>query len=398
MTPYIIEWINLILRFIHVITGVAWIGASFYFVWLDNHLQTPPKWKQDKGIKGDLWSIHGGGFYEVAKYKNGPEQIPEILHWFKWEAYSTWISGFLLLCVMYYLGAETYLIDQRVADLSQAQAIGVGLLSIFGGWLIYELLCRSKLGQYSLVLAVLLLVLATALAYGLSQLISARGMYIHMGALIGTIMAGNVFTVIMPSQRALVSAVTEGTTPDPSWGMKAKLRSVHNTYTTLPLLFIMISSHYPMTYNHQYGWLVLISLFVITAAARWYFVLRHTNQQNILIPIGVVIATLILAYAMADINHAEPIDVSAAALVSQAEVETIVNMHCVSCHASQPTDAIFTIAPSGVILEDYASMLRWMPRIKARVIDSHDMPLMNKTNMPQQQRDTLALWIAQQNQ
>ncbi len=158
MTPYLIEWLNLILRFVHVITGVAWIGASFYFVWLDNHLQTPPKWKQDKGIKGDLWSIHGGGFYEVAKYQNGPEKIPEILHWFKWEAYSTWLSGFLLLCVMYYLGAESYLIDRSVADLSQAQAIGIGLLSIFGGWLIYELLCRSKLGKYAIVLALLLLV------------------------------------------------------------------------------------------------------------------------------------------------------------------------------------------------------------------------------------------------
>jgi uncharacterized membrane protein len=397
MTPYLIEWLNLILRFVHVITGVAWIGASFYFVWLDNHLQTPPKWKQDKGIKGDLWSIHGGGFYEVAKYQNGPEKIPEILHWFKWEAYSTWLSGFLLLCVMYYLGAESYLIDRSVADLSQAQAIGIGLLSIFGGWLIYELLCRSKLGKYAIVLALLLLVLTSALAYGLSQLISARGMYIHIGALIGTIMAGNVFTVIMPSQRALVAAVTEGTTPDPAWGAKAKLRSTHNTYIVLPLLFIMISSHYPMTYNHQHGWLVLVCLFIITAAARWYFVLRHSNRQNILIPIGVVIATLLLIYAMSDKNQAEPVDMSSAALVGQAEVETIINTHCVGCHSSKPTDAIFTIAPAGVMLNDYASMLRWMPAIKARVVDSHNMPLMNKTNMTQQERDTLGLWIAQSN-
>ncbi|MFQ3246503.1 MAG: putative membrane protein [Arenicella sp.] len=397
MTPYLIEWLNLILRFVHVITGVAWIGASFYFVWLDNHLQTPPKWKQDKGIKGDLWSIHGGGFYEVAKYQNGPEKIPEILHWFKWEAYSTWLSGFLLLCVMYYLGAESYLIDRSVANLSQAQAIGIGLLSIFGGWLIYELLCRSKLGKYAIVLALLLLVLTSALAYGLSQLISARGMYIHIGALIGTIMAGNVFTVIMPSQRALVAAVTEGTTPDPAWGAKAKLRSTHNTYIVLPLLFIMISSHYPMTYNHQHGWLVLVCLFIITAAARWYFVLRHSNRQNILIPIGVVIATLLLIYAMSDKKQAEPVDMSSAALVGQAEVETIINTHCVGCHSSKPTDAIFTIAPAGVMLNDYASMLRWMPAIKARVVDSHNMPLMNKTNMTQQERDTLGLWIAQSN-
>lgn len=398
MTPYLIEWISLILRFTHVVTGIAWIGASFYFVWLDNHLQSPPLWKQDKGIKGDLWSIHGGGFYEVAKYQNGPEKMPEILHWFKWEAYSTWLSGFLLLCVMYYLGAESYLIDRRVADLSQVQAIGIGLLSIFGGWLIYELLCRSTLGKHAITLAILLLLLATALAYGLSQLFSARGMYIHIGALIGTIMAGNVFTVIMPSQRALVSAVIEGTHPNPAWGAKAKLRSTHNTYTVLPLVFIMISSHYPMTYNHQFGWLILIGLFIITAAVRWYFVLRHTKQPSILIPIGVVIATLLLAYAMSDKNQAKPLDVPEAAMVSQTDVEKIINMHCVACHSSKPTDEIFKVAPVGVTLDDYDSMLRWMPGIRARVVDSHNMPLMNKTNMTQQERNTLARWIAQQSQ
>ena len=398
MTAYLLDWINLILRFTHVITGIAWIGASFYFVWLDNHLQSPPKWKQDKGIKGDLWSIHGGGFYEVAKYQNGPEQMPEILHWFKWEAYSTWLSGFLLLCVMYYLGAESYLIDKRVADLSQLQAISIGLLSIFGGWFIYELLCRSKLGKYSIILAVLLLVLATALAYGLSQLISARGMYIHIGALIGTIMAANVFIVIMPSQRALVKAVVEGTTPDPAWGMKAKLRSTHNTYTVLPLLFIMISSHYPMTYNHQFGWLVLVCIFMITAAVRWYFVLRHSKQHTILIPIGVAIATLTLIYAMSDKSTPKSQNGPEVALVGQLEVEKIINTHCVSCHASEPTDSIFTTAPAGLIFDDYASMLRFMPAIKSRAVDSHNMPLMNKTNMSQQERDTLGVWIAQQNQ
>ena len=407
MTPYIIEWINLILRFTHVVTGIAWIGASFYFMWLDNHLQTPPQWKQDKGIKGDLWSIHGGGFYEVAKYKHGPEQMPEILHWFKWEAYSTWLSGFLLLCVMYYLGAETYLIDPQVAELSQTQAIAIGLLTIFGGLFVYELLCKSKLGQYPIVLSVLLILLVTLLAYGLSQLFSARGMYIHIGALIGTIMAANVFLVIMPSQRALVSAVTEGTTPDPSWGAKAKLRSTHNTYTVLPLLFIMISNHYPMTYNHQYGWLVLVCLFIITALVRWYFVLKHTQKPSVLIPVVVVIMTLSLAYLMSDrsqpkatASNDEQVSEAAEKLeevkIEQAQVETIVAKHCANCHSATPTDKVFVVAPVGVILDDYDSMLRWRSRIYARAVASNGMPLLNKTNMTQDERNILGLWVKQQ--
>ncbi|NQZ12550.1 MAG: urate hydroxylase PuuD, partial [Algicola sp.] len=286
MDPYINEWLNLIIRFAHLVTGVAWIGASFYFVWLDNHLQTPPKWKDEKGIKGDLWAVHGGGFYEVAKYKLAPPEIPKTLHWFKWEAYTTWLTGFLLLTLMFYVGAESYLIDRRVADLTQMQAIGIGLGAIVVGFGSYELLVRTKLKDHGLILGIILLVLVTALSYGLTQVFSARGAYIHIGAIIGSIMAGNVFFGIIPSQKALVDAVKNGTAPDPAHGMNAKLRSTHNTYTTLPILFIMISNHYPITYNHEYNWLVLVVIIMLTAAVRQYFVMRHFGKQKPAILVG----------------------------------------------------------------------------------------------------------------
>jgi len=396
MTPYLIEWLNLIVRFTHVITGIAWIGASFYFIWLDNHLEMPPQWKKDKGIKGDLWAIHGGGFYEVAKYEIAPEKLPQTLHWFKWEAYSTWLSGMLLLSIIYYLGAESYLIDTRVADLSQAQAIGLGVVTIFGGWVIYELLCNSKMEKHGLALGLLLLVLVTALSYALFQVFSARGAYIHIGALIGTIMAGNVFRVIMPSQRALVTAVSNNEAPDPRWGIKAKLRSTHNTFATLPLIFIMISNHYPMTYNHSYGWLTLLALFVITAVVRWYFVLRHSGKPSNWIPVAVVLATALLIYSLSPSTKHDSTASSTTPEISASQVSDIITTHCTSCHSANPSDTIFTVAPGAVILDDYRDMLKWRQRIKARAVDSQDMPLMNNTNMTQSERDTLANWVDQQ--
>ena len=227
---YIVDWIQLIFRWLHLITGIAWIGASFYFVWLDNSLENPPQWKKDKGIKGDLWAIHGGGIYEVAKYSRAPEQMPAHLHWFKWEAYTTWLTGMVLLIVIYYFGADAYLIDKRVADLSQWQAIGIGVAYLAGGWIFYELLCRSPLGKNAYVIGTILILAAVATAYSLAHLFSGRGAYIHMGAIIGTIMVGNVFRVIMPSQRALVAAIEKGEAPDPAWGQRAKLHSTHNCY------------------------------------------------------------------------------------------------------------------------------------------------------------------------
>ena len=393
MDPYITEWLNLIIRFAHLIVGIAWIGASFYFVWLDNHLEKPPEEKAEKGISGDLWAIHGGGFYEVAKYKLAPPKMPTTLHWFKWEAYTTWITGFLLLSLMFYVGAESYLIDPRVQELTQWQAIGLGLGSIVIGVGSYELLVRTKLKDHGLVLAVILFVIATALSYGLTQVFSARGAYMHMGAILGTIMAGNVFFGIMPSQRALVKAVEEGATPDAKYGLNAKLRSTHNTYITLPVLFIMISNHYPITYNHSANWLVLMAIILITAAVRQYFVLRHFGKQKPMVLVSSIIATIVLAYAIAP----KTVELSAEQKqhdVSNAQVQHIIETRCSACHSEAPTDDVFKSPQGGVIFSDIASIKQWAPRIEARVVHSKDMPFMNKTQMTEEERLTLSLWLS----
>lgn len=400
--PYITEWLNLILRFLHVVTAIAWIGASFYFIWLDNHLRQPPQWKIDQGVKGDLWAIHGGGFYEVAKYQLAPPALPTSLHWFKWEAYSTWITGFFLLALIYYVGAESYLIDKRVLELTQWQAIAAGLGVIAGGWLVYDYLCESPLARYDTLLGILLFGLLTGLSFGLTQIFSARGAYIHVGAVIGTIMVGNVFRVIMPSQRALVDAVAKGEAPDPVWGVKAKLRSTHNTYTTLPVVFIMISNHYPITYQHSYSWAVLAVIILITAIARQYFVLRHKRVYRPSLLIGACLATLVLAVAIAPSSkklstngalHSASTENNASMKISIQKVEQILMTRCASCHSPKPTDSMFLVAPGGVFLHDLASMQQWAPRIKARSVDTEDMPFMNKTAMTLAEREYIGRWI-----
>ena len=398
MDAYIVDWLSLIFRWLHVITGVAWIGASFYFVWLDNSLQNPPQWKKDKGIKGDLWAIHGGGIYEVAKYRLQPEKMPETLHWFKWEAYTTWITGMILLAIIYYLGADSYLIDKRVADLSQLQAIAIGLGIIAGSWVIYELLCSSPIAKNGLIISALLIVFATVVAYLLAQLFSGRGAYIHFGAVIGTLMAGNVFRVIIPGQKALVAAIKNGVEPDEKWAIKAKLHSTHNTYLTLPLLFIMISNHYPMTYDHQLNWLILLVITAITAVARQFFILKHKGIHRPTLLIVSAMATLVLAILMApkpaptvsDIKNIDQTQLS-------AQVLSIIKERCATCHAKNPTDEVFTVAPGGVALETMDDIYQWAPQINSRSVQSHNMPFMNKTGMTQEERNTVARWLAVKN-
>ncbi|MFT7286917.1 MAG: putative membrane protein [Halieaceae bacterium] len=392
METYLVDWISLIFRWLHMITGIAWIGASFYFIWLDNSLEEPPRWKKDKGIKGDLWAIHGGGIYEVAKYAGAPETMPSHLHWFKWEAYSTWLTGMVLLIVIYYFGAESYLIDQRVAELSQWQAIGLGVAFLTGSWIAYTGLCMSPLAKNSRVLALLLLLLGGVLAWGLTQLFSGRGAYIHFGAIIGTIMVANVFRVIMPGQRLLVAALESGAVPDPAWGARAKLRSTHNTYLTLPLLFIMISNHYPMTYGHELNWLVLLVIVLVTALSRQYFILRHFNIKRPAILAAAAAATAVLAVWIAP---RPAVDIRPLATIELApRAHNIIRTHCTSCHAAQPTDELFSVAPGGVMLDTVQQMVQWAPRIKARSVDSQDMPLMNKTNITPEERAVLGQWVA----
>jgi uncharacterized membrane protein len=398
MDAYIVDWLSLIFRWLHVITGVAWIGASFYFVWLDNSLQNPPQWKKDKGIKGDLWAIHGGGIYEVAKYRLQPEKMPETLHWFKWEAYTTWITGMILLAIIYYLGADSYLIDKRVADLSQLQAIAIGLGIIAGSWIVYELICSSPIAKNGFVISALLIVFATITAYCLAQLFSGRGAYIHFGAVIGTLMAGNVFRVIIPGQKALVTAIKNGVEPDEKWAIKAKLHSTHNTYLTLPLLFIMISNHYPMTYDHHLNWLILLVITAITAVARQFFILKHKGIHRPTLLVVSAMATLILAIMIAPkpapiVSQIKNIDQAQLS----AQVLSIIKGRCATCHAKNPTDEVFTVAPGGVALETMNDIYQWTPQINSRSVQSHNMPFMNKTGMTQEERNTVARWLAVKN-
>lgn len=400
-----LDWLSLFVRWFHVIAGVAWIGASFYFIWLDNSLRTPPEWKQKKGIKGDLWAIHGGGFYEVAKYAYGPEQMPQKLHWFKWEAYTTWMSGIALLVLVYYFGASAYLIDPTVKDLAPLEAIALGLGFIFGGLAIYETACRSKLGDYPLAFAICLVVFITLACYLSTQWFSGRGAYIHVGALIGTIMAGNVFFNIMPNQRKMVDAVANKKDIDPAWGAGAKLRSVHNNYFTLPLLFIMISNHYPMTYQHESNWLILVLIIAISAWIRHFFNLKHVGIVKPSILVSGALAMFAMAVWVSWPQQSNTADAESVAaphsvnldVISDAQVQGLIHTHCVGCHSATPTDDIFKVAPSGIVLDSWEQIERLSPQVIRRTTVTKDMPFMNKTGMTEEERQQLAAWYKARN-
>ncbi len=392
MSAYAIDWINLLLRWVHVITGIAWIGASFYFVWLDNNLETPTEENKKRGFGGQLSSIHAGGFYEVAKFKLAPSQLPETLHWFKWEAYSTWISGFLLFTIMFYVGADAYLIDPTKMELTPASAIGISLGTLLGGWLVYDLLCRSPLAKNGWLLGLLLLGLISAITWGLNQIFSARSAYMHAGALIGTCMAANVMVVIMPGQKALVAAVAAGQAPDPKYAIASKLRSMHNNYLTLPILFLMISNHYPMTYGNPHAWAVLLAIILIGAWTRHFFNLKHKGEVKPGILVTAAIATLILAWLMAPPTPAKASGDNGA-IISDDQAFAIVQQRCAACHSKNPTDDMFTMAQGGVMFDSIAQVKQWGPRILARAIDTHDMPFMNKTGMTDEERAQLGAWL-----
>ena len=397
MEAWFVDWLHLLIRFLHVLTAIAWIGASFYFVWLDNSLETPPQWKTDKGIKGDLWAVHGGGFYEVAKYKNTPEVLPKTLHWFKWEAYSTWLTGMALLIVVFYVGAQSYLIDSTKADLSSWQAIAIGVGSLLLGFGIYEGACRTPLIKHNLAFGLVMLGLVTFMAWALSQVLGDRAAYIHVGALIGTCMAGNVFNTIMPSQRVMVEAAAKGEVPDPYYGNKAKLRSTHNNYATIPVLFIMLSNHFPATYGNEHGWLILGALALVGAWARHFFNLRHHGKIKPMILVSALIAFFAIGWIIKPASPSAQAATSSAELprVTDVQALTIVGQRCTACHSANPTDSVFTAAPAGVMFDNLDQIKVMKDRILARSVHTHDMPFMNKTAMTDEERELLGRWLAQ---
>jgi uncharacterized membrane protein len=386
LDPYATDWLNLLTRWLHVIAGIVWIGSSFYFIALDNHLR-PPR-DAEEGVGGESWEIHGGGFYRIHKYTVAPRELPEPLHWFKWEAYTTWLSGFALLVILYYFHADTYLIDKSVADLSVWEAIVISIGLLATAWLVYDGLCRL-LGSRPLVLAGTLLALITLAAWGISHLFSGRAMYIQIGAMIGTMMVGNVFFVIIPAHWELVRAKQAGREPDPVWNERAKLRSVHNNYLTLPVVFTMLSNHFPFTYGHSYSWLILVVLLVIGAWVRHFFNLRHAGRTVWAIPVTAAIAIAVLAILIRPQNESA----AGTPAVPFATVARIVDQRCTACHSQHPT--LVSEAPLGLMLDTPQEIQRYAPDIKGQAVDSTAMPLGNATGMTTAERKLLGRWIAQ---
>jgi uncharacterized membrane protein len=388
MEAYFIDWLNLLARWLHFITGVAWIGSSFYFVWLDNHLEAPASPADDeKGVGGELWSVHGGGFYHAQKYRVAPQVIPDTLHWFKWEAYSTWLSGMFLLVIVYWYGAQVYLIDPAVAELSPLLAVGLAASFIVGGWIIYDLMCKSRLGSNEKLFAGVLFALVSLLAWGLCQLFGGRGAYIHFGVVLGTIMVANVFFVIIPGQRRMIDAAGRGETPDPWDGIRAKQRSVHNTYFTLPVLFVMTSNHFAMTYNHQYNWIILIAITLAGALIRIYFVARHKGRASL---VPVIIAAVILMGVAAMI--APRVSGQSDVVVTFDDVRTVVQNRCMPCHSQTPTHPAFTAAPAGVVLDTDAQIVAEALRIHQQTVLNRSMPIGNLTGISEEERNIIDRW------
>lgn len=388
MTSWLGDWANLLLRWIHFIAGIAWIGSSFYFIWLDRALTTPAAPRP--GVEGDLWMVHSGGFYQVEKRKPGPGEVPPVLHWFKWEALLTWISGISLLVLVYYLSGA-YLLDPNVSRISRGAAIALGIGLLVAGWLFYDWLWSSPLVARRGVATTISLALLAAVTYLLCRQLSGRAAFMHVGSLLGTIMVANVWLRILPAQHEMLAATRAGRPADFTLGERAKQRSVHNSYMTFPLLFIMLSNHYPATYASPVNWLVLLLLFIAGAAGRHAMIGRGASSRWALVP-----ATFALAGAMVfstpktgRTGEAGAIDT----VPSFAAVRSVVSQRCVSCHSQYQTDRTFGPAPGGVTFDTPESIARLAERIRVRAVETKTMPLGNKTGMTDEERALLARWI-----
>ena len=383
---YLAEWANLLLRWLHIITGIAWIGASFYFIALDNSLE--PAKDGNPLVRGEQWSLHGGGFYHKRKYKGAPEAMPTTLHWFKWEAYWTWASGFALFILIYWGQASTYLIDPEVLALPVWLAIALSLALIVLGWVGYDMLCRRMTNERKLLLAGSALLVVLALIA--THLFSGRGAFLLIGAITGTIMVANVAMVIIPGQKKMVKAIEAGQAPDPKYGEWGRQRSVHNTYLTLPVLLLMISPHYPMLSQHKLNWLVLILIFIAGALIRQFFVLRHSGCSNWALPVGGVVTLGLLALLVAP--RPDP-RFAGVEVPGFDQVQSIVATACASCHAARPSFEGIAAPPKGVMLETPAQIRRWAAAMRQQ-LQTEAMPPGNVTELSDEDRARIIAWVA----
>ncbi len=381
------EYMNIVVRWMHITFGIAWIGTSFFFVFMENSLHKNIKKPE---LKGDLWMLHGGGFWFVEKYKVAPAVMPKGVHWFKYEAYFTWLTGFALLFVVYYFNAEGMLIDTQKWDVPGWVGSLAAAGSLVLGYAIYHFLSLTPLLKKPLLFGITMFLIIVGFAYGYSTIFNDRAAYIHVGALIGTFMAGNVFFAIIPAQKAMVQATKDGTDLDPAIGNFAGLRSYHNNYFTLPVLFIMISNHFPSTFGHEHPWLVLALLSIASGGVKHYLNLKEKNQEAVwVMPISilVLVSTVFITAPVPVGGKCEEI--------SFTEVYNIFQERCVSCHSSSPTDDVYTAPPNGVVYDTPQDMVKLSDKIMQRVVITKTMPQNNKTGITPEERDAIRCWIEQ---
>ncbi len=396
------DWIGFAVRWLHVITAIAWIGSSFYFIALDLGLRQAPD--MPTGAHGEEWQVHGGGFYHIRKYLVAPAEMPDHLTWFKWESYATWLSGAVLLAIVYWAGAELYLIDASKADLAVWQGIAISAASLTIGWLVYDALCKSPLGERPTVLMLLLFVLLVAMGWGYNQIFTGRAMMLHLGAFTATIMTANVFFIIMPNQRIVVDDLKNGRTPDPKYGKIAKLRSTHNNYLTLPVIFLMLSNHYPLAFATEYNWIIASLVFLMGVTIRHYFNTMHARTGN---PTWTWPVTALLFLAIVWLSTApmrqEPLEIAEARPLTTYEqryadadgfdaAHDIVLGRCSMCHAREPVWEGILWAPKGVLLETRADVAHNAQAIYLQAGLSHAMPPANVAWMEPEDRAAIIRW------
>jgi uncharacterized membrane protein len=405
MVDFIImwEWFAFAVRWLHVITAIAWIGSSFYFIALDLGLKKSPN--LPAGAYGEEWQVHGGGFYHIQKYSVAPENMPNHLTWFKWESYATWLSGAAMLMIVYWLGAELYLIDPAKADLSVFQAIIISAGSLLVGWVVYDFLCKSALGNNPTGLMLLLFVVLVVMSWGYNQIFTGRAAMLHLGAFTATIMSANVFLIIMPNQRIVVKDLKEGRTPDPKYGKIAKLRSTHNNYLTLPVLFLMLSNHYPLAFATEYTWIIASLVFLTGVTIRHYFNTLHATGSG---PTWTWMATLVLFLIIAALSTAsswngdyddlenQPLTKKQESLMLAKgfdDISDIIISRCSMCHAREPVWDGMINAPKGVFLETDHDIARGAKEIYIQAGVSHAMPPANITNLANEDRIKIVKWF-----
>jgi uncharacterized membrane protein len=400
------EWVGLLLRWLHIVAAMAWIGSSFYFMHMDAALKPAPDMPAGKG--GEAWEVHGGGFYHVRKYLVAPEALPKELIWHKWESYTTWLSGFFLLVWIYYVSADVYLIDPAVRAISTPVAIAIGLGGLAAGWIVYDLLCRSKLGEKPMALAAVGFAFIVGMAWLFQHVFSARGAFIHTGALMATIMTGNVFLVIIPNQSKVIASLMKGEDPDPRYGKIGKIRSTHNNYLTLPVVFLMISGHYPLVWSGPYAVAIIALVLVAGAFVRHFYNLRHLGKGNAwwmwivaaLAIILAIIASLPASPMMRErLGLVERIPVQVAGLPKAPDhVTDIIVSRCSMCHGDTPVWPGLAIAPNGVLLDTPERIQRWSAQVRLQSGLTRAMPPNNLTEMTNEERAQIRDWGQNQSQ